>query len=265
MSRPIRKILGLSGGKDSTALAVYMHKYKKVKDIEFFFCDTGCELPETYEFIEKIKAKLGIHIEYLKPELPFETLLKGRFKGFLPSAKQRWCTVHLKIIPLEKWIGTDTAISYIGIRADEDRDGYISSKDNITPNYPFKEDGLTKKDIFRILEESGIGLPKYYEWRSRSGCYFCFFQQKYEWVMLSERHPDLFLKAMEFETNHSDGRKYYWNEFGPLSKILEHKEEIIKNHKKKNNKSNKGGKRLIDTWSMLFEEDDSKRCSLCQM
>ena len=55
---------------------------------------------------------------------------------------------------------------------------------NIEPKYPFKEDGITKEDVYRILEENGIGLPAYYQWRTRSGCYFCFFQRKSEWVGL---------------------------------------------------------------------------------
>ena len=53
--------------------------------------------------------------------------------------------------------------------------------------------------VMEILEGSGLGLPQYYEWRSRSGCTFCFFQQKIEWVRLSERHPDRFEEAQAYE------------------------------------------------------------------
>ena len=63
------------------------------------------------------------------------------------------------------------------------------------PNTPFKDDGITKEDVYRILEESGVGLPEYYKWRTRSGCYFCFFQRKSEWVGLLEQHPELFKLA----------------------------------------------------------------------
>ena len=58
-----RHILGLSGGKDSTALAVLLHK--EIPDMEYFFCDTHKELPETYEYLERIKARLGNKIDYL--------------------------------------------------------------------------------------------------------------------------------------------------------------------------------------------------------
>ena len=31
--------------------------------------------------------------------------------------------------------------------------------------------------------------------RSRSGCFFCFYQQKIEWVWLYEQHPDRFFEV----------------------------------------------------------------------
>ena len=72
----------------------------------------------------------------------------------------------------------------------------ISEKPNITPVYPFKD---RWPDAWQTCRESskraGLGLPKYYQWRSRSGCYFCFYQQVAEWQGLKERHPDLFEKA----------------------------------------------------------------------
>lgn len=263
----VRHILGLSGGKDSTALAIYLAQHKKIRDIEYFFCDTGCELPETYEFLERLKARLGIPISYLRADLTFDEILKNKYNGFLPSARSRWCTVQMKIIPLEKFVGDDEAISYIGIRADENREGYISEKDNINPVYPFKEDGLTKKDIMRLLQDSRIGMPKYYEWRSRSGCYFCFFQRKYEWVMLAERHPDLFRQALAYETEHSDGRRYYWNQDEPLIELLKRREQIIADYHKTSQRenTNQPNQPLTDVWSSLFEDEDEKRCSVCHL
>ena len=112
----------------------------------------------------------------------------------------RWCTKVLKIEPLEKWIGSDKAISYVGLRADEaSRKGYMSTKQNMMSVFPFIDDGLELRDIENLLIESGLGKPSYYEWRSRSGCYFCFYQRKKEWVNLYEKHPDLFANAQRYE------------------------------------------------------------------
>ena len=42
MSTHVRHILSLSGGKDSTALALYMRD--RVPEMEYVFCDTGEDL-----------------------------------------------------------------------------------------------------------------------------------------------------------------------------------------------------------------------------
>ncbi len=216
--KQLRHIMLISGGKDSTALALYMRDKRPDTEFEYLFCDTHKELPETYEYLARIEAYLGRPITRLSSglgERGFDHFLKI-YGGYLPSPKMRWCTRQLKIEPFERYVGDDPVFLYVGIRADERRSGYISTKENITPVFPFKEDGLTKVDILRILEGSGVGLPKYYEWRSRSGCYFCFFQQRAEWVRLRERHPDLYEKAKEYEKEENG---YTWAQGESLSDL----------------------------------------------
>lgn len=207
--KPVRHIVSLSGGKDSTALAIYLRD--RIPDLEYVFCDTGEELPETYEYLDQLEAVLGKPIQRLNPDRPFRHYLEI-YRGVLPDARTRWCTRKLKIEPFEKFVGEDLVYNYIGIRADEsNRKGYISTRPNIIAKYPFVEDGITKSDVMRILEDSGLGLPKYYEWRSRSGCYFCFFQQRIEWIGLYRRHPDKFREAMEMEKEDSEtGERFTW-------------------------------------------------------
>lgn len=224
MGNETRHILGLSGGKDSAALAVLMHK--RVPQMEYFFCDTHKELDETYEYLDRLKARLGITIKYLSSERGFDHWLDV-YGGLLPSPRVRWCTKQLKIAPLEEFIGEDNAITYIGIRADENRSGYISTKPNITPAFPFKELGYGLTDVKRILEESGIGIPSYYKWRSRSGCFFCFYQKKIEWVRLADKHPDLFARAVAYESHHRDGRRFTWTQGETLLELIARREAII--------------------------------------
>ena len=93
---------------------------------------------------------------------------------------------------------------------DEHRQGYISHKPNIKAAYPFIDDGIVKADVFRILEDS-VGIPDYYRWRSRSGCYFCFFQRRDEWIGLAENHPDLFEQAKQYEkVDPETGKLFTW-------------------------------------------------------
>jgi hypothetical protein len=255
--KQVRHVLGLSGGKDSTALAILLHK--EYPQMEYFFCDTHKELPETYDYLNRIEARLGIKIQRLSGERGFDHWLDV-YGGFLPSPNSRWCTKQMKIIPLEKFIGNDEAVSYVGIRADESRDGYVSTKPNITPVFPFKERGLVKTDILRLLEDSGIGLPDYYRWRSRSGCFFCFFQRKYEWVMLAQEHPDLFSEAVQYEQEHTDGRQYTWTQGETLTKLLERKEQIVAHHEESMKKyGNKNPQQPLSEvlTAVLDDNDDS--------
>ncbi len=226
-ARTHRHILSLSGGKDSTALAVYMRGTYPQIPFEYVFCDTGAELPETYEYLDRLEAVLGASIVRLnaldrlkikkKPgRTPFDIWLNEVYGGYLPNPRARWCTRVLKIQPFEAYVGSDLAFSYIGIRSDENREGYtakktpvLSEQPNIFPVYPFKDDGLRIEDINDLLNDSGLGLPKYYRWRSRSGCYFCFYQQVGEWQSLRDNHPGLFEQAKAYEKK-VNGKGFTW-------------------------------------------------------
>ena len=119
---------------------------------------------------------------------------------------------------LEAGIGVT---SYVAIRSDEEyREGYSGKRQNLTIRLPFKEEGIDKTGVLEILEASGIGLPKYYEWRTRSGCTFCFFQQRIEWVRLMERHPKAFEEAKEYEkTAVEHGSPFTWAQGESLAEL----------------------------------------------
>ena len=218
-----RHVLGLSGGKDSAALAIYLKdNYPEIHEkTEYFFSDTGAELKEVYDFLDKMEAYLGKEIVRLSSGRTFEHWLKIH-NDYLPSPRARWCTIMMKIKPFEQYVGDDDVISYIGIRADENREGYISKKANIKAAFPFVEDGLVRDDVFNILESS-VGIPEYYKWRSRSGCYFCFFQQRKEWLGLKQNHPELFEQAAKIEKEAGDG--YTWVEGMTLHQLVEKAEK----------------------------------------
>jgi 3'-phosphoadenosine 5'-phosphosulfate sulfotransferase (PAPS reductase)/FAD synthetase len=264
----VRHILNISGGKDSTALAVFMKTHHPQLPMEYVFCDTGKELKETMEYLDQIEQALGIKIVRLNSEYSFEHWMKV-FNSFLPSPRARWCTKVLKLQPFEKYVGNDTVHSYIAIRADEDREGYISTKPNIIPKFPFREAGITKKDVFRLLEESGLGLPKYYRWRSRSGCFFCFFQQRIEWVGLKENHPELFEEAKRYEkVDPETGQAYTWVQGKSLVQIEQSVETIKENHQKAlaREKATSQPRTLFELFDDVIEEQQEDRaCLICEL
>lgn len=218
-------VLGLSGGRDSAALAVHMRQNHPDLDIQYFFTDTGKELPEVYEFLVELEGFLGKPILRLNPDRDFDFWLK-RYNNFLPSAQSRWCTRQLKLRPFEHWVKPmldhgNRVFSYVAIRADEEyREGYASKKENLVVRLPFKDAGIDKAGVIEILDGAGLGLPKYYEWRTRSGCTFCFFQQKIEWVRLMERHPEYFEEARSYEKDAvSNGSPFTWSQGESLSEL----------------------------------------------
>lgn len=371
----VRHVLGISGGKDSAALAIYLKDRHPELDVEYYSCDTGKELDETYELVEKLNSYLGKKIKdvvAVKPgeETPYETTFDhflAEYGGYLPSSTARWCTKKLKLEPFETYIGDEPTISYVGIRGDEDREGYISKKQNVQSIFPFRkniwsedvvrevlnnrnipqlvtyyensssegtnkealeltskpisleftlkqklntlldidtklfnkvvfeylkttdypigkldefplienDDTLVLEDVYRILGESGVGIPAYYNKkeyqveidgvvktgyysRSRSGCFFCFYQQKIEWVWLYENHLNLFKKAQEYE---KEG--YTWMEQETLEELSnpDRIKSIKKEHYTRTQRLSK--KRKPTTWKDEIIEAEGMGCASC--
>lgn len=282
MHKHVRHVCGISGGKDSSAMALYMRD--RIPEMEYFFCDTGAELPETYEYLDRLEVSLGKPIARLNSSKGFDHWFEV-YRGTLPSPQMRWCTKKMKLEPIEEWLGEDEAISYVAIRADESgRKGYVSTKPNISAVFPFVEDGIDHAGVMKILDEAGIGLPEYYSWRTRSGCYFCFYQRKSEWVGLADKHPDLFAKAVaienkmrtdagadgdaSFDDYAMKGRQYTWSGNETLPQLLDRRDEILaRNAEAQERQKNRQPNRPI--WDIisdsLDDEDDTLQCTVCAL
>ena len=271
--KPVRHILSLSGGKDSAALAHYMRD--RVPGMEYSFTDTRKELPETYEYLDRISSYLGKEVIRLNADVGFDHWYE-MYGGMIPSNHRRWCTKMLKLKPFEQHCGNDEVINYVGLRADENRSGYISHKPNIKAVYPFREDGLALHDIEEILRSSGVGMPSYTKWgRTRSGCYFCFYQQKIEWVQLKETHPDLYEQAKAYEKPfEKTGNCFTWSQGESLAELEkpERMEKIRREHaiRLERQAVRKEYVTLAEIFSQADraqepEDDEDQGCLVCQL
>jgi hypothetical protein len=271
--KPVKHILSLSGGKDSAALAIYLRD--RVPQMEYIFSDTRKELPETYEYLERIENYLGTKVVHLNADLGFDHWYE-MYGGMIPSNHRRWCTRALKLKPFEQYCGDDRVVNYVGLRADEERSGYISHKPNIEAVYPFKEDGLVLRDIEEILRTSGVGMPPYTKWgRTRSGCYFCFYQQKIEWVRLKETYPELFEQAKAYERPYDKtGNFFTWSAGESLGELEApaRVEQIKREHVIRIER--KAARRENATLAEVFAEadraeepddDEDQGCLVCQL
>ena len=277
-----KHILGLSGGKDSAALAVHMNKKYPDLNIEYFFTDTGYELKETYDFLNKLKTRLDKPIHYINPRNSFDYYLK-KYNNFLPSATARWCTIEMKLKSMEAWLKPaldkgQEIITYVGIRYDErGRVGYKPTNDLIKAKFPFIDDCIDKDGVMEILESSGLGLPDYYKWRSRSGCTFCFFQKRSEWIGLKENHPEAWEHAKSLEKEATENQsKFTWIKDLPLTELEkpeviakikdQHKKQIekLKKNKQKTQQNNPFLKdENVEIDENLSQDDVSSSCLIC--
>ena len=260
-----KHILGLSGGKDSAALAVHMNQKHPDIDIEYFFTDTGYELQETYDFLNKLKTRLDKPIHYINPTNSFDYFLK-KYNNFLPSQTARWCTIEMKLKSMENWLkpaldAGQEIITYVGIRYDErGRVGYKPTNDLIKARFPFIEDCIDKEGVLEILETSGLGLPDYYKWRSRSGCTFCFFQKRSEWIGLKENHPKAWEHAKSLEKSATNEHSAFtWIKDMPLTELEKPEviEKIKDQHKKQLEKLKLKKDKKLQSNPFLKNEDIS--------
>ncbi len=282
MSNKQRHVLGLSGGKDSAALAVHVNNNYPEIPVEYYFTDTGYELSETYDFLDKLKTRLDKPIHYIRPTNSFDYYMK-KYNNFLPSQNARWCTIEMKLKSFENWIKPSLkenteVITYIGIRYDErGRIGYRPTNNLIKPKFPFIEDQINKENVIEILENAGLGLPDYYSWRSRSGCSFCFFQRRIEWVGLLENHPEKFAYAKSLEKLAKDNKSpFTWIKDLPLEdlekpesikKIKEHHQKKLERLKTKKSKDIENNPFLkgedVRVEENVSMDDVSSSCLIC--
>jgi hypothetical protein len=130
-----------------------------------------------------------------------------------------------------------------------------------------------RDDIFRLLEES-VGVPEYYQWRSRSGCYFCFFQRQDEWLGLKRKHPKLFEKAREFENRvrtkydpkegeiELSGHGYTWSTQGTLDELVQKAKVREENGMVRKQKSNE---RWQDILKRQDDDSEDQACLICSL
>ena len=85
--------------------------------------------------------------------------------------------------------------------------------------------------------------------------------------MLSKNHPDLFKKAIKYEQEHSDGRKFLWNQDESLLDLINRGDQIIKERALsiKHKKENAPSKPLIESLSSILDDENDDLCFVCHL
>lgn len=201
-----RHVVGLSGGKDSTALALRLKELHPDVEWEYLCTPTGDELPEMVAHWEKLECLLGktitrVTLQKAGTEVGLSDLI--REMSALPNFRMRWCTRMLKIQPTIDWIkrqqlAGDEVLLYVGLRADEEeRAGIYSSE--VTSIFPMREWGWGVRDVWTYLARRKVTIPR------RTDCARCYDQRIGEWYLLWRDYPEVYASAVaeEAATGHT--------------------------------------------------------------
>ena len=182
-------VVAVSGGKDSTAMALRLHEVDPGGRPVYLITPTGDELPEMVAHWENLECMLGAKLT----RVTHHTLasLIEHF-GALPSWRMRWCTRMLKIEPCLAWLKANHAdrqvVLSVGLRADEPERKGIYSKD-VPTRFPLREWGWGIDDVKRYLSKRGVSVP------ARTDCARCYDQRLGEWHTLWNDYPEIFTDA----------------------------------------------------------------------
>lgn len=204
-------VASVSGGKDSTALMLALRDagvpFRSV------FADTGWEAPETYAYLDTLRAVIG-PIDVVHPKRDMKESIRHRTSP--PTRMARWCTGELKLQPLRAYhdalcVGDVETVSAMGIRADESESRAkmpMWADDDEWGGFVWRPLlHWTIGDVIDLHRRHGVPMnPLYHGGAERVGCYPCIFSRKEEIRLLPEwRIAEI--EALEAETTAERARR----------------------------------------------------------
>lgn len=194
-------VCSISGGKDSTAMALYLTRDLGIPDVRFVFADTGWEHPDTYSYIREVLTPLLGHIAWVGYPGGMQALVRQR--EMFPTRLRRFCTDELKMKPIARYISNvqddgEEVVSAAGVRAAE------SAARAKMPEWEWS-DGLdcevwrplitwSEQDVIQMHQRHGVAPnPLYLKGAgvARVGCWPCIHSRKSEIRKISEMTPEV--------------------------------------------------------------------------
>ena len=209
-SSGVAHVVGVSGGKDSTCLALALKEKQPDTPFTYIYTPTGNELPEMIMHMKRLEKLLGQEILGLSNGTLRSIIYEQKM---IPNYRSRFCTRILKLVPAGRFYEKySPVIAYIGLRKDEDeREGTrpggdsASIESDVKQVFPFQQWGWGLGEVWAFLNDRGITIPE------RTDCAWCPYQRLGEWYNLWKDHPDIYREGEEIEeefghTFRSDGR-----------------------------------------------------------
>ncbi len=196
--------IGLSSGKDSTALwgwAINESGYP-IESIRGSFCDTENEYQEVYDQIATLNEyglKRGVApVRILRSEGFLDLAIR---KKRFPSARARFCTQVLKMLPTkyyvqELWLDGYEVVCHSGVRGDESTERSMMEPEGFdgflgcTVKRPMLKWKIA--DVWSAHRRFGLPInPLYFKGRERVGCKLCCMSNKRDVRVTAEQNPEV--------------------------------------------------------------------------
>ena len=175
-----RHVVALSGGKDSTAMALMLAE-REPRNYLYLCTPTGDEPDEMFAHWRKLGELLGSPVVPLMRPGGLDRVIAEQ--KMLPNFRPRFCTRILKIEPYRAWLTQNTpCTSYVGLRADEEgrAGGAYSDIPGVSMRFPLREWGMNEADVWACLDAKGVAIPR------RTDCKRCYHQRIGEWFLFWE-------------------------------------------------------------------------------
>lgn len=187
-----KQVVALSGGKDSTAMALVLKTQMPEVEFEWICNETGDELPEMALHWARLEARLGMTLKRVRHERSLTS--EVRHIQMLPNSMSRWCTRVLKIEPTIAYFQSlpKGSVLYVGLRADEELRRGLYGED-IDVRFPLRELGFTLAAVKGLLAGSGVCIPE------RTDCALCPNQRLIEWFKLWRDYPERYAEGVALE------------------------------------------------------------------
>jgi 3'-phosphoadenosine 5'-phosphosulfate sulfotransferase (PAPS reductase)/FAD synthetase len=207
-------IASVSGGKDSTAMCLYLLEIGR--PFRAAFWDTGWEHPETYRYVTEVLPDViggPVEIRSREPVLDerreamaveLEGMLGFRSpmvrwvlsRAMFPSRKRKWCTQELKVFTARDFMRAEHAagrrpVNVVGIRAAESPARAAMPEHELSTTL----DCMVWRPLLRWSEQDVIDIhrrhgvapnPLYLRGAARVGCWPCIQAGKAELRLLDE-------------------------------------------------------------------------------
>lgn len=203
-------IVSYSGGKDSTAMALWALEHLPRRKLRFVFSDTGAEWPETYAYLDYIEGKLNIKVERVKAgdrerldtrdhsvfmdKTNLFDMIRAR--GRWPRAKYRYCTTYLKRWPIQLY-GKECPAPVVNLFGQRREESQARSKLSVydpggnktgVPIYrPVL--GWSEVDVWQHLSDHEVLPNLVYNHATRANCWCCPMARPQELFNFCRQYP----------------------------------------------------------------------------